>query len=229
MAKRSIAAILILAALLLVPSCDAESFLRGFGTNVLGGLDSEKTVNEINEMVESGITDEDSYNELVKLVVQASKNPDTEKKLIDTLSQKASETSVQSIQSDVTQINNELGNVDISGLPAGIQAEAQKAIDAVDKIATGEDGYEVTKGDVAIIQAAKSIVDMIQESGIADGSSPSDEEIQDLIGTANEALRMFNTLKPSTAFKDIDLNAVIDELVASAGGETTEPEEGAEV
>ena len=50
MAKRSIAAILILAALLLVPSCDAEAFLRGFGTNVLGGLDSEKTVNEINEI-----------------------------------------------------------------------------------------------------------------------------------------------------------------------------------
>ena len=216
MAKRSITALLVAAVLLLIPSCDAESFLRGFGANVLGGIDSEETVNQINDMVEQGIT---NYDELVTQVVKASRNPDTEKKLIDTLSQEASEQAVSTIENTVNDLSGQLDQIDTSSLPAEVQSVADEAISAVKKIAgTDADGgdYNPTKGDVAIIQAAKSLVEMFQDSGIGQNGSPSSAEIEQLISTANSALRMFNTIKSSTAFRNIDLNPVIDALIASA-------------
>ncbi len=213
MAKRSITALLVAAVLLLIPSCDAESFLRGFGANVLGGIDSEETVNQINDMVEQGIT---NYDELVTQVVKASRNPDTEKKLIDTLSQEASEQAVSTIERTVNDLSGQLDQIDASSLPAEVQSVADEAISAVKKIAGTEGDYNPTKGDVAIIQAAMSLVEMFQDSGIGQNGSPSSAEIEQLISTANSALRMFNTIKSSTAFRNIDLNPVIDALIASA-------------
>lgn len=222
MAKRSIGAAIILAALLLVCSCDPESFLRAFGTNVLGGTGGKETVEEITAMIDGSET---TYDELVKLVVQATRNPDTEKALIDSLSKDATEESVNGVRQQVSQVATQLEQVNddaLSDLPPTIQKEANKAIDAIEKIQAGLEGgdeaaYTITKGDVAIIQAVSSIVDMIDDSGIMDSGSPSQSDISELISTANEAIKMFTTLKPASAFRSVDLNAVINELVSYMG------------
>ncbi len=217
MSRRSIGAALILAALLLVPSCDAESLLRGFGTNVLGGVDSGETVNQVNEMIEAGITE---YDDLVRLVVEASRNPDTEKKLVDTLSETAPESAAESIRSDVSQLSSQLESADTESLPVSVRKQAEEALNAVEMIADGLSGtgnYKPTKGDVAIIQAAESLVSMVMDSGIGSDGTPSDDDINSLINTANSALKMFNTIKPSTAFRNVDLNSVINELVSAMG------------
>ncbi len=222
MAKRSIGAAIILAALLLVCSCDPESFLRAFGTNVLGGTGGKETVEEITAMIDGSET---TYDELVKLVVQATRNPDTEKALIDSLSKDATEESVNGVRQQVSQVATQLEQVNddaLSDLPPTIQKEADKAIDAIKKIQAGLEGgdeaaYTITKGDVAIIQAVSSIVDMIDDSGIMDSGSPSQSDISELISTANEAIKMFTTLKPASAFRSVDLNAVINELVSYMG------------
>ncbi len=222
MAKRSIGAAIILAALLLVCSCDPESFLRAFGTNVLGGAVGKETVEEITAMIDGSET---TYDELVKLVVQATRNPDTEKALIDSLSKDATEESVNGVRQQVSQVAAQLEQVKddaLSDLPPTIQKEANKAIDAIEKIQAGLEGgdeaaYTITKGDVAIIQAVSSIVDMIDDSGIMDSGSPSQSDISELISTANEAIKMFTTLKPASAFRSVDLNAVINELVSYMG------------
>ena len=222
MAKRSIGAAIILAALLLVCSCDPESFLRAFGTNVLGGTGGKETVEEITAMIDGSET---TYDELVKLVVQATRNPDTEKALIDSLSKDATEESVNGVRQQVSQVATQLEQVNddaLSDLPPTIQKEADKAIDAIKKIQAGLEGgdeaaYTITKGDVAIIQAVSSIVDMIDDSGIMDSGSPSQSDISELISTANESIKMFTTLKPASAFRSVDLNAVINELVSYMG------------
>ena len=58
---------------------------------------------------------------------------------------------------------------------------------------------------------------MIDDSGIMDSGSPSQSDISELISTANEAIKMFTTLKPASAFRSVDLNAVINELVSYMG------------
>ena len=134
MAKRSIGAAIILAALLLVCSCDPESFLRSFGTNVLGGTVGKETVEEITAMIDGSET---TYDELVKLVVQATRNSDTEKALIDSLSKDATEESVNGVRQQVSQVAAQLEQVKddaLSDLPPTIQKEANKAIDAIEKI-----------------------------------------------------------------------------------------------
>ena len=52
MTKRSIVAVLIVAALLLISSCDAETFMRKFGTNVLGGVGGAETINQLEEQID---------------------------------------------------------------------------------------------------------------------------------------------------------------------------------
>ena len=45
-----------------------------------------------------------------------------------------------------------------------------------------------------------------------------------VVDAANEALKMFNTVKSSTVFSNLDLNGVIDELMSSLN--SPEPDEG---
>ena len=90
MTKRSIAAVILVAAILLIPSCDAETFMRKFGTNVLGGLGGEN-IGKINEIIEAGV---ENHDELVSLIVEVSKNPDTSEKLVSSLSSEASDDSI---------------------------------------------------------------------------------------------------------------------------------------
>ena len=65
MTKRSIVAVLIVAALLLISSCDAETFMRKFGTNVLGGVGGAETINQLEEQIDLIIGGEENPEELL--------------------------------------------------------------------------------------------------------------------------------------------------------------------
>ncbi len=246
MAKRPIAALLVAAALLLIPSCDAEALLRGFGTNVLGGVDTENTVNQVNEQVdlilESGFGNPESYDALVNAVVTASRNPDTEKKMLDSLKADLAEESLPDLKNQVDSFIDEVersfnitigdiesgslddikGNIQSSDIPDGLKPVVSTAIDDASKLLKGindpDSSYKPTKGDVIVLHAASNLITELSEMTGSSG------EIESIIETANGSLKLFNTIKSSTVFSNIDLNTVIDALLA----EMNQPSEGEE-
>ena len=262
MARLSKGVAFLLAALLLISSCSLEDFMRGMAPNVMGGLGGDEIVSGIEDLVDSGFTsedpDSDPYKELVNLVVQASKNPDTEKKLVDTLSQDATEdskTKMQPILEDIeSEIVTETGSASIedfltqaetslkednsdSSLPDAVQEQALNAIAAakniVGDIRNPSAEGTTTKGDIAIINSALSIVKTVMNEMDNTGDDGlSEEQISSLISTANEALKMFNTIKSATAFKDINLNVVLDsflsEMNSPDGEQNSDSNEGGE-
>ena len=257
MAKFSKGVAFILAALLLISSCSLEDFMRGMGSNVLGGVGGDEAIDGITDIIDRGFTSDDPesdpYKELVNLVVQASKNPDTEKKLVQALSVNASDDNktamkpvLDDIEADIVESTGSASVEDFltkalesatdpsnTDLPEAVKKEAEKAIEVAQNIiadirGTGE-GHETTKGDIAIINSALSIVETVMNEMENTGESgPSDEQISSLISTANEALKMFNTIKGATAFKDVNLNTVLDSFIASMGSGTESTPEGGE-
>lgn len=259
MAKRSIAAVLIIAALLLIPSCDAETFMRKFGTNVLGGLGTEETINKIDDQVEliiSGAEDSEggsNYDDLVNLVVQATRNPDTESKMIESLSktpgnpQEAASTLKAEINTILDEVNSNMDssisiddltdniddikeNIDaLEDIPSGLKSTAKTAVDNLKQLVDGINGvegaYVPTKGDVVIIKTIASVADTIlgelSSSSETEGEGPAMDVIIDKV---NEALKMYNTVRPATVFRNLNLNGVIDELLSSMNGDSSSPE-----
>ena len=223
MAKRSIGAAIILAALLLVCSCDPESFLRAFGTNVLGGTNSGKVVEDLDEMLSNNSIE---YGKIVELVKTA-RTPDAEKALIDKLSEKASTELVENSADIVRQIDEmdqltDLSDEDIESLDVSqaIKDNLHEAVAALKKIQEGLDSssdadadYKITNGDICIIQTIKTAYDTLRDD--LNGESLSQEDISSLIDKANESLKVFTTIKSSTAFRNVNINAVINELVSS--------------
>ncbi len=259
MTKRSIVAVLLAAALLLIPSCDAETFMRKFGTNVLGGLGGEETINQLEEQIDMIIVGEEdpespSYDKIVSLVVQATRNPDTESKMLDSLAQttdQASETirtEVDNILDEVNKnmdsnislddftdenINSLLESIETSeDIPAGLKNTAKTAVDDLKKLIDGINGtgtYVPTKGDIVIVKSISSVADTILAE--LNSSEGSEIAIDSVIDAANEALKMINTVKPSSVFSNLDLNGIIDELMSSMNDSSEEepvPEEGHE-
>ena len=255
MAKRSIAAVLIIAALLLIPSCDAETFMRKLGTNVLGGLGTEETINKIDDQVDliiSGAEDPEggsNYDDLVNLVVQATRNPDTESKMIESLSkttEEASETIRTEINTILDEVNSNmdssisiddltdenidelLENIEASeDIPSGLKSTAKTAVNNLKQLVDGINGvegaYVPTKGDVVIIKTIASVADTIL--GELSSSSETEEPDMDMIiDKVNEALKMYNTVRPATVFRNLNLNGVIDELLSSMNGDSSSPE-----
>ncbi len=240
MTKRSIAAVILVAAILLIPSCDAETFMRKFGTNVLGGLGGEN-IGKINEIIEAGV---ENHDELVSLIVEVSKNPDTSEKLVSSLSSEASDDSIIKVKELFSSDENisqaidyveDLTDEKIESLdiPQSVKDVAKDAIKAAQSIISGINGtgeYTPTKGDVAIIQTVANAVQEVLPKA-EDGTL----ELDDVLPIVNETLRMYNTISSSTAFKNVDLQSIYDALLdtvndsASAeGGDDNLPSKGGE-
>lgn len=253
MTKRSIVAVLIVAALLLIPSCDAETFMRNFGTNVLGGVGGAETINQLEEQIDLIIggeenPEEPSYDKIVDLVVKATRNPDTESKMLESLSKTTTEASEtirtevdtilaevnKNIDSDISfddftdeNIDSLLESIESSeDIPSGLKNTAKTAVNDLKKLVDGINGvegaYTPTKGDVVIIKSIASVADTIlAELNTSEGE---EVDVDKVVDAANEALKMFNTVKSSTVFSNLDLNGVIDELMSSLN--SPEPDEG---
>ena len=83
-------------------------------------------------------------------------------------------------------------------------------------VADGMGGHQA--GDYA----SKYTVEVLQrELKMSEGE---DVDVDKVVDAANEALKMFNTVKSSTVFSNLDLNGVIDELMSSLN--SPEPDEG---
>ena len=248
MTKRSIVAVLIVAALLLISSCDAETFMRKFGTNVLGGVGGAETINQLEEQIDLIIggeenPEEPSYDKIVDLVVKATRNPDTESKMLESLSKTTTEasetirTEVDTILSEVNlsfddftdgnNFNSLLESIESSeDIPSGLKNTAKTAVNDLKKLVDGINGvegaYTPTKGDVVIIKSIASVADTILAE--LNKSEGEEVDVDKVVDAANEALKMFNTVKSSTVFSNLDLNGVIDELMSSLN--SPEPDEG---
>ena len=258
MTKRSIAAVILVAAILLIPSCDAETFLRKFGTNVLGGYGATETVKQIDEKVDLIISgDEDpentSYDELVSLVVQATRNPDTETKMLDSLSKKTEEAAAtieREINAVIDEVNANLTDANISlddfndenidsllddlrkseDIPENLKNTAEKAVNNLKTLVDAVNGtgtYVPTKGDVVLVKTMASVAGTILNE--LSGESESEGISQEVIDKANEALKMYNTIRSVTVFKNLDLNSVIDELLSSSDSGSSSDEGSSEV
>ena len=257
MTKRSIAAVILVAAILLIPSCDAETFLRKFGTNVLGGYGATETIKQIDEKVDLIISgDEDpentSYDELVSLVVQATRNPDTETKMLDSLSKKTEEAAAtieREINAVIDEVNENMTDANLSfddfannieqikedineskDIPDNLKGIITKAADNIKTLVDAVNGtgtYVPTKGDVVLVKTMASVAGTILNE--LSGESESEGISQEVIDKANEALKMYNTIRSVTVFKNLDLNSVIDELLSSSDSGSSSDEGSSEV
>ena len=100
-----------------------------------------------------------------------------------------------------------------------IENSLKKLVDGINGV---EGAYTPTKGDVVIIKSIASVADTILAE--LNKSEGEDVDVDKVVDAANEALKMFNTVKSSTVFSNLDLNGVIDELMSSLN--SPEPDEG---
>lgn len=229
MKKRILGAMLIIMALLMMPSCSLEGALRAFGSNITGPSEESKVaINEAVASVENigstAWTDNDIKN-FADSISAINGNPaainqfvkEMSKSLPEDSAAKASSTQIAStLNSMVQDIKNE---ADFDTGNAVLNDAVNKALSALEKLSDAS--YTPSYGDALFMKVAEFALNEVER--ISNGG---DVDYEDMLDLVSGVVPVITSVLPATSFSSIDLGAVLNEVVKMATSSNTSEEGG---
>lgn len=238
MKKRILGAMLIIMALLMMPSCSLEGTLRAFGSNITGPSEESKAAIESTlAFIETDFNENwdstEAFSNFAQKFSSINGNPAAINQLVKELKEKLPEdsaaikeskefiTGVVDMISDMSGSDFDLNTVEIPDTGNAVLN------DAIDKALKGfrtlnDPDYIPSYGDALLLKVTDFALDMAQDIS-SSGKQPDMNEILDLV---SGAIPVITSVLPSTVLKDIDLGAVLNEAVKMATSSNTSEEGG---
>ena len=239
MKKRILGAMLIIMALLMMPSCSLEGALRAFGSNITGpSEESKEAIASTLVFIETDFSENwdspEAFSAFAQNFSSINGNPAAINQLVKEMKKKLPEDSsaikeskdfingVVEMISDMSGSDFDLDTVDVPDTGNAVLNEAiSKALNGFRTLNNPD--YIPSYGDALLLKVADFALDMAQDI-TSSGSQPDMNEILDLV---SGAVPVITSVLPSTVLKDIDLGAVLNEAMKMAtssnsdnGGET---------
>lgn len=169
----------------------------------------------------------EKLEELAGSIVSASRTDASKKALNDSLKEAITDNEVKTSASGSAQVILNLVNaLSDSESSAGEYADIyNKFVDGLTAIATQKtatsDDYNITKGDIAVLQVAYTVIDELVgnyldenlEPIISEGEEGFNEQASEILQTANIALNVVLAVAPSSSFSSMELDSLLNDFM----------------